>query len=74
MNWTEDVKPLKKKPMTAADLYPALSPPEQREADCNLRQYLALVWRIYQRTSREKPRLLTKTLREARLKRKNGDI
>jgi hypothetical protein len=39
---------------TIADLYPDLSPAEQAEAEYNLKQYVALIWRIYQRIKRER--------------------
>lgn len=57
-----------KKQITIADLYPNLSPEEQAEAEYNLKRYLSLVWRIYQRVKRENPELLTKALKEARFK------
>jgi hypothetical protein len=58
-----------KKRISIADLYPELSPAEQAEAEYNLKRYLNLVWRIYERVRREDPELLTKTLNEARLMR-----
>lgn len=57
----------KRKP-TVAELYPHLSKDEQQRAEENLRRYVALVWRIFERVSRENPALLTETLKEARLK------
>jgi hypothetical protein len=42
-----------KEPLAIADLYPDLSPEEQAEAEYNLKQYVALIWRIYQRIKRE---------------------
>jgi hypothetical protein len=55
-----------KKRITIADLYPDLTPEEQAEAEYNLKQYLSLVWRIYQRVKRENPEMLTKALEKAR--------
>lgn len=63
----------KKKRITIADLYPELSPSERAEAEYNLKRYLNLVWRIYERVRREDPELLTKTLNEARLMRNEND-
>ncbi len=56
-----------KKRITIADLYPDLTLEEQAEAEHNLRQYLSLVWRIYQRVKRENPEKLTETLKKANL-------
>ena len=44
---------LKSAPKTIANLYPHLKPNEQAEAEYNLKRYVALVWRIYQRLRRE---------------------
>ncbi len=41
------------KPPTIEDLYPDLSPEEREEAKENLRRYLDLVRRIYERLKRE---------------------
>lgn len=57
-----------KKRRTIAELYPNLSEEEQREAEYNLRRYIRLIWRIFERISRENPKALTEILREARLK------
>jgi hypothetical protein len=57
-----------KKRLTIADLYPELSKEEQLEAEYNLRRYIRLVWRIFERVSRENPKALTEALKEARLK------
>lgn len=56
-----------KKRITIADLYPNLSPQEQVEAEYNLKQYLSLVWRIYQRVKRENPDKLTEAIKKANL-------
>ncbi len=56
------------------DLYPNLSEFGQAEAEYSFKRYLELVWRIYERTNRENPKLLTKVLKEARLKEKRADI
>ncbi len=37
------------KPPTIQDLYPDLSPEEQIEAEYNLKRYVNLCWRIYNR-------------------------
>lgn len=44
---------LKSAPKTIANLYPHLKPNEQAEAEYNLKRYVALVRRIYQRLRRE---------------------
>jgi hypothetical protein len=51
---TSSVPNESKKSLTIADLYPDLSPEEQIEAEYNLKQYVALIWRIYRRIKREK--------------------
>lgn len=43
----EELLPVKK-------LYPDLTPEELAEAEDALKRYVALVWRIYRRVSREK--------------------
>ncbi len=53
---------------TIAELYPNLSAAEQAEAEYNLRRYIRLVWRIFDRLMRENPELLTEALKAARLK------
>ncbi len=42
---------------------------ELEEAQVVLKSYLALVWRIYQRVSRENPKKLTRILLNAKFKR-----
>lgn len=71
MKLTERLNQMPKKRRTIAELYPQLSPEEQREAEYNLRRYIRLVWRIFERVSRENPKALTEILREARLKEPN---
>lgn len=51
-----------------AELYPGFTKQEQLEAEETLRRYARLVWRIFKRVKRENPRLLTKLLKQARLK------
>lgn len=55
---TRDTKPkfpeLKPAPKTIENLYPQLSSKEKKEAEYNLKRYVALVWRIYQRLRRER--------------------
>jgi hypothetical protein len=60
-----------KKRRSIAELYPQLSPEEQLEAEYNLRRYIKLVWRIFERVKSENPKALTELLREARLKKSN---
>jgi hypothetical protein len=57
-----------KKRRTIAELYPSLSEEEQREAEYNLRRYIRLVWRIFERVKSENPKALTEVLKEARLR------
>ncbi|MDQ4123266.1 MAG: hypothetical protein M3209_17655 [Acidobacteriota bacterium] len=57
-----------KKRRTIVELYPQLSQEEQREAEYNLRRYIRLVRRIFERIRRENPKALTDALKEARLK------
>ncbi len=68
MKLAERVSQLPKKRRTIADLYPNLSEEEQREAEYNLRRYVRLVWRIFERVKSQNPKALTEILREARLK------
>ncbi|HSK73516.1 MAG TPA: hypothetical protein VK892_17600 [Pyrinomonadaceae bacterium] len=56
--------------ITIDDLYPDLSPEEQREAEYRLLRYLAVVKRIFERISRENPELLTELERRAMLRKK----
>ncbi len=56
------------KPPDLSQLYPDLTPAEQQQAAGNLRRYVGLVWRIFERVERENPTLLTEVLRTARLK------
>lgn len=55
---TTDNKPhfpeLKPAPKTISNLYPQLKESERAEAEYNLKRYVALVWRIFQRIQREK--------------------
>jgi len=46
-----------KKHPVISDLYPNMPPEDQAEAEYNLKLYVALVWRIYQRTKRENPKI-----------------
>lgn len=45
---------LKPAPNTIAGLYPHLKADEQAQIEYALKRYVALVWRIYQRTRRTK--------------------
>lgn len=46
-------------PLTIRDLYPHLSPEEQKEAEENLERYLELVLRIYNRINDSREASLT---------------
>ncbi|MFN0279177.1 MAG: hypothetical protein ACKVRN_11320 [Pyrinomonadaceae bacterium] len=61
---------------TIADLYPALTAEEQRDAEENLRGYLGLVKLIYEHVAANDPKILTELHKRARLRkrRKNGLI
>lgn len=52
------------------DLYPDLSAEERREAEENLRRYLALVKRIYEYVAEKDPKILTELRKRARLRRR----
>jgi len=67
MKLSERLANLPKKRVTIADLYPQLSPDKQREAEYNLRRYIRLVWRIFERVRSENPAALTEILKQARL-------
>jgi hypothetical protein len=41
------------KEITIQDLYPDLSPEEQEQAAENWREYIRIVWRIFERHERE---------------------
>lgn len=47
-----------------ADLYPELSLEQQQEIEYNLRRYVTVIRRIYERVKRENPALLTELLGE----------
>jgi hypothetical protein len=53
---------------TTAALYPHLSAKEQADAEYNLKRYVHLVRRIFERVNRENPKLLTVLLKKGRLK------
>jgi hypothetical protein len=42
-----------KKSITIQDLYPDLSPEEQEEAEHNLKEYVRIIWGIYNRHKQE---------------------
>lgn len=56
----------KKRRITIQDLYPDLSPEEQAEAEANIKAYIRVVWKIFQRLEREGR--LDEVLKEARLR------
>ena len=60
------------KPITIVDLYPQLSREEQREAEDNLRRYLAVVSEILEHIQRENPKVLTELRRRARLRKEKA--
>lgn len=55
-----------------ADLFPQLTADDSAEAEFNLKRYLELVWRIYERCRLEDPALLTEFLGTAIVKRHDG--
>lgn len=58
--------------LTISDIYPALTPEQQADAEYRLLQYLGIVKRIFERISLENPKLLTEIERRATLRiRKN---
>jgi hypothetical protein len=57
-----------KKTISIQDVYPDLTKSEQAEAEHNLRAYVRVVWRIYERLQRENPELLTKALKNDNFK------
>lgn len=60
------IKNTNKKSITIQDVYPDLSPEDQAEAEYNLKSYVRLIWRIYERVKRENPDLLTRLLKKGR--------
>lgn len=63
-----------KKVPTINDLYPQLTPEEQKQAGFYLLRYLGVAKRIFERIRRENPEILTELENRARLrkKEKNG--
>ena len=59
--------------LTIADLYPDLSPEEQRKAEYRLLRYLITVRKIFERVVREDPELLTELKRRAMLRKREQD-
>ncbi len=41
------------RPITIRDLYPDMTEPQLQEAEANLRRYIAIIWRIYERLKAE---------------------
>jgi len=60
------------KSISLHDLFPQLSEEEQREAEENLRQYLALVRRIFEHVQANDPKILTELRRRARLRKEKA--
>jgi hypothetical protein len=56
------------KQITIQNVYPDLSSEEQAEAEHNLKEYVLLVWRIFQRLEREDPEILTEALKNDRVR------
>lgn len=56
------------KEIIVADLYPQLTPEQQKEAEYYLLCYLAVVKRIFERIAREDPKLLLELEKRARLR------
>ncbi len=61
-----------KSPVSITTLYPELSPEELREAEENLRQYLAVVRRIFEHVQANNPKILTELRRRARLRKEKA--
>ncbi len=55
-----------------ADLFPSLRPEDQREAEENVRQYLAVVRRIFEHVQANNPKILTELRRRARLRKEKA--
>jgi hypothetical protein len=56
--------------VTIGEIYPQLST-EQHEVEENLRQYLAVVKRIFENVRTEKPEILTELRRRANVRKSN---
>jgi len=59
--------------ITIADLYPSLSPEQQKEAEYRMLRYLVLVKDIFERIVEENPNLLTELERRAMLRKKRNN-
>ena len=62
----------KEKSISLSELFPQLSEEEQREAEENLRQYLAVVRRIFEHVQANNPKILTELRRRARLRKEKA--
>lgn len=62
----------KEKSISLNELFPELSEEEQREAEENLRQYLAVVRRIFEHVQANNPKILTELRRRARLRKEKA--
>lgn len=58
-----------KQPLKISDLYPDLDEGDQAKIEFNMKRYLALVWRIYERNRTENQSLLTDSQKPAIVKR-----
>ena len=58
--------------ISIAGLYPSLKLEDQREAEENLRQYLAVVRRIFEHVQANDPKILTELRRRARLRKEKA--
>jgi hypothetical protein len=62
----------KEKRISVSELFPQLSEGEQREAQENLRQYLAVVRLIFEHVQANDPKILTELRRRARLRKEKA--
>ncbi len=60
--------------ITITDLYPELSPEQQKEAEYRLLRYLAVVKDIFERIVEENPKLLTELERRAMLRKERSNF
>jgi predicted house-cleaning noncanonical NTP pyrophosphatase (MazG superfamily) len=62
----------KEKSISFSELFPQLSEEEQPEAEENLRQYLAVVRRIFEHVQANDPKILTELRRRAKLRKEKA--
>ena len=63
---------IKEKSTSVSEWFPQLSEEELREAEENLRQYLAVVRRIFEHVQANNPKILTELRRRARLRKEKA--